>query len=158
MTSWTPAASAALPTAVATRPISVSGVPSSRMNAVDRYSGVAPDMARSLTVPLTARSPIDPPGKNIGLTTNESVENASRAPPVSPAPTHRRVAQLGVGGAAERRQEQVLDELAGHRPAASVPHHDGRGVPQRQRADPALEVQVAHRAASGVVLTSSSRR
>ena len=125
--------------------MSVSAVPSARMNAVERYSGVAPDIARSLTVPLTARSPIEPPGKNIGLTTNESVENASRAPP-SPARQHRRVAELGVRRAAERRQEQLLDQLARHRPAAAVPHHDRRGVPQRQRADPALEVQVvAHR-------------
>src|SRR6185437_13116898 len=46
----------------------------------DRNSGVAPDIARSLTVPLTARSPIEPPGKNGGLTTKESVENASRRP------------------------------------------------------------------------------
>src|SRR5512144_2471597 len=38
-------------------------------------------MARSLTVPFTARSPMEPPGKNIGRTTNESVEKASRAPP-----------------------------------------------------------------------------
>ena len=37
-------------------------------------------MARSLTVPLTARSPIVPPGKNSGCTTNESVEKASRTP------------------------------------------------------------------------------
>jgi hypothetical protein len=29
----------------------------------------APDTARSLTVPLTASSPIDPPGKRSGLTT-----------------------------------------------------------------------------------------
>ena len=57
--------------------------PPARMNAVDSASGVAPDIARSLTVPLTARSPIDPPGKNIGLTTYESVEKASRTPPTS---------------------------------------------------------------------------
>ncbi len=44
----------------------------------ERYSGVAPLMARSLTVPLTARSPMLPPGKNSGRTTKESVENASR--------------------------------------------------------------------------------
>src|SRR5690349_14526312 len=63
------------------RPRSASPVPSSKMNAVDRNIGVAPDIARSLTVPLTARSPIEPPGKNGGLTTNESVENASLVPP-----------------------------------------------------------------------------
>ena len=54
------------------------------MNAVERNNGVAPDIARSLIVPLTARSPIDPPGKNIGLTTKESVEKASRAPSTRP--------------------------------------------------------------------------
>ena len=36
-------------------------------------------MARSLTVPLTASSPMFPPGKNNGVTTNESVVNAMRA-------------------------------------------------------------------------------
>ena len=36
-------------------------------------SGRAPATARSLTVPLTASSPIEPPGKRSGLTTNESV-------------------------------------------------------------------------------------
>ena len=31
--------------------------------------GLAPATARSFTVPLTASSPIDPPGKRIGRTT-----------------------------------------------------------------------------------------
>ena len=35
---------------------------------------MAPDIATSLTVPFTASSPISPPGKKIGSTTNESVE------------------------------------------------------------------------------------
>ena len=48
---------------------SATGKPSSRMKPADRYSGVAPDTARSLTVPLTARSPMSPPGKNSGETT-----------------------------------------------------------------------------------------
>src|SRR5664279_2029465 len=78
VTRRTPATVAACPIAVAMRLMSASAVPSSRMNAVDRYSGRAPDMARSFTVPLTARSPMVPPGKNIGFTTKESVENASR--------------------------------------------------------------------------------
>ena len=39
-----------------------------------------PSTARSLTVPCTARWPIDPPGKRRGCTTNESVVNASRSP------------------------------------------------------------------------------
>ena len=58
---------------------SASGSPSSRMNASDRQSGRAPPTARSLTVPLTASSPMSPPGKKIGVTTYESVVNASRA-------------------------------------------------------------------------------
>src|SRR5208283_6006200 len=37
-------------------------------------------MARSLTVPLTARSPMSPPGKISGRTTKESVVKASRDP------------------------------------------------------------------------------
>ena len=43
----------------------------------------APSTARSLTVPCTARWPIEPPGKRSGCTTKESVLNASRSPPGS---------------------------------------------------------------------------
>ena len=50
------------------------------MKPADRYSGRAPHIARSFTVPFTARSPMSPPGKNSGETTNESVVNARRAP------------------------------------------------------------------------------
>ena len=49
------------------------------MNASDSASGRAPPTARSLTVPLTASSPMSPPGKKIGVTTYESVVKASRA-------------------------------------------------------------------------------
>jgi hypothetical protein len=49
------------------------------MSAADSHSGRAPTIARSLTVPLTASSPIEPPGKRIGCTTNASVVNARRA-------------------------------------------------------------------------------
>ena len=52
--------------------------PSSRISARLSASGRAPAIARSLTVPLTARSPIEPPGKRSGLTTNESVVSARR--------------------------------------------------------------------------------
>src|SRR5215218_4697235 len=52
------------------------------MNAVDITIGLAPAIARSLTVPLTARSPIVPPGNTIGLTTKESVEKARRVFPM----------------------------------------------------------------------------
>ena len=43
-------------------------------------------MARSLTVPLTASSPIEPPGKRIGLTTKESVVSARSSPSMTTAP------------------------------------------------------------------------
>ena len=46
------------------------------MNAAEMPSGVAPPTARSLMVPLTASSPMSPPGKKSGLTTNESVVTA----------------------------------------------------------------------------------
>ena len=49
-------------------------------------SGRAPATARSLTVPLTASSPIEPPGKRIGLTTKLSVVSASPAPSIATAP------------------------------------------------------------------------
>src|SRR3954447_13360835 len=65
----------------ATRPTTVSSVPSSRTNPQLRWDGTAPLMARSFTVPFTARWPIEPPGKNSGWTTKVSVEKASRAPP-----------------------------------------------------------------------------
>ena len=45
------------------------GRPSSRMKPALRYSGRAPHIARSLTVPFTASVPMSPPGKNSGRTT-----------------------------------------------------------------------------------------
>ena len=50
--------------------------PSSRTSESVSASGRAPATARSLTVPLTASSPIEPPGKRIGLTTKLSVVSA----------------------------------------------------------------------------------
>ena len=50
------------------------------MNAAARYRGRAPLIARSFTVPLIAKRPMSPPGKNIGVTTKESVVNANREP------------------------------------------------------------------------------
>ena len=52
---------------------SASGKPSSRMKPAARYSGTAPDIATSLTVPCTDRQPMSPPGKNSGETTWLSV-------------------------------------------------------------------------------------
>ena len=59
---------------------SATGKPSSRTKAADSASGRAPMTATSLTVPWTARCPIDPPGKRSGLTTKESVLKISRSP------------------------------------------------------------------------------
>ena len=52
------------------------------MNPALKYFGLAPHMARSLTVPLMARVPIVPPGKMSGRTTYESVVKASVLPSV----------------------------------------------------------------------------
>ncbi len=62
---------------------SATGKPSSRMKLADSHSGRAPLTARSFTVPLTARSPMSPPGKNSGETTNESVVIAIRSLPTA---------------------------------------------------------------------------
>ena len=51
--------------------------PSSTIMPQDRYLGIAPETARSFTVPHTESFPMSPPGKNKGLTTNESVVYAS---------------------------------------------------------------------------------
>ena len=52
---------------------SASGKPSSRTKPTERYSGLAPAMATSLTVPWTERLPMSPPGKNSGEMTCPSV-------------------------------------------------------------------------------------
>ena len=84
-------------------------------------SGRAPETARSLTVPLTARSPIEPPGKRSGLTTNESVVIASSAPStLDRAGVAHRLERV----AAERRHEQALDHALGRLAAGAVGHGD----------------------------------
>ena len=60
--------------------------PSSRIIDTVSASGRAPAIARSLTVPLTASSPIEPPGKRSGLTTKLSEVIASRVPLTVTAP------------------------------------------------------------------------
>ena len=52
------------------------------MNPALKKSGWAPPIARSFTVPWTARDPMSPPRKNNGLTTKESVVNAILDPPI----------------------------------------------------------------------------
>src|SRR4051812_1315062 len=63
VTTVTPAASAAAAIAATSKRRSSEDRPSSRISARLRASGRAPAIARSLTVPLTASSPIEPPGK-----------------------------------------------------------------------------------------------
>src|SRR5919204_4096211 len=79
-TTATPAARAAAPIDAATRRRSAIAKPSSTTKPAVRWSGRAPATARSLTVPFTASSPMSPPGKKSGLTTNESVVTARRVP------------------------------------------------------------------------------
>ena len=50
------------------------------MNPTLKKRGLAPHIARSLTVPHTAIFPMSPPGKNTGFTTKESVVKAIRPP------------------------------------------------------------------------------
>ena len=63
VTSDTPASAHAARIEATIRFRSRIGSPSSRMKAAERYSGVAPPTARSLTVPCTAKRPMSPPGK-----------------------------------------------------------------------------------------------
>src|SRR5215217_74704 len=83
VTTCTPAACAAAAIAsTSARSTSLSS-PSSSTRARLSASGRAPATARSLTVPLTASSPIDPPGKRSGLTTKLSVVTSTS--PAAPA-------------------------------------------------------------------------
>ena len=65
----TPAATAARAICRAISARSPIGNPSSMMKPAVRECGRPPLIARSFTVPLTARSPIEPPGKKSGRTT-----------------------------------------------------------------------------------------
>ena len=99
------------------------GPPRGRARAVSA-SGRAPAMARSLTVPLTASSPIEPPGKRSGLTTKLSVVSASsrrRRPHVAARRRARPSASLR-----ERRDEQALDQRLRRLAAGAVGHRDLR--------------------------------
>jgi len=58
-------------------------MPASRTKLTTSANGRAPETARSFTVPLTANSPIEPPGNRSGLTTKLSVVKASRTPSTS---------------------------------------------------------------------------
>src|SRR5450830_944080 len=99
VTSATPACSAAALIDETTRQSVSIASPSSRMKPALRYSGRAPHMARSFTVPLTASVPMSPPGKNSGRTTYESVVNASRLPPTSTRAPSCRAPRAGFANA-----------------------------------------------------------
>ena len=80
VTSATPASRATSAIEAQMRRRSSMGKPSSKMNPQLRYSGRAPLVATSFTVPHTAKRPMSPPGKKWGVTTKLSVENAKRSP------------------------------------------------------------------------------
>ena len=84
------------------------GNPSSSTKAAERPRGRAPIMARSLTVPCTARWPAEPPGNRSGLTTKESVLKASRSPPGRVRTAASVLGRRGVVG--EGRQEHGVEQ------------------------------------------------
>ncbi len=65
----TPARRAAAAIASTSARSTSAGSPASRMNDAISAIARAPETARSLTVPFTASSPIEPPGKRSGRTT-----------------------------------------------------------------------------------------
>ena len=70
---------------------------------------------------IDGEGPDVPTGKKSGLTTYESVVNASRAPPTS---KHGLVVQPVEIGIPERGQKVPRDEIGGHLAAASMPEQD----------------------------------
>ena len=123
------------------------GPPRARARASARAAGRRPT-ARSLTVPLTASSPIEPPGKRIGLTTKLSVVSARpvRRPPRRRSSSH-----------AEGRREQPLDERLRRLAAGAVGHRDLLvAEAQRLRADPLDQLEGACASVGGHT-TSRSR-
>ena len=82
-------------------------------------------------MPLTASAPMSPPGKNSGCTTYESVVNARR-----PAGgfEHGAVVPRVQARVAERRHEQLLDQLVHQLAAAAVREQHVRILCDRQRA------------------------
>ena len=69
VTTGTAAAAAAAAMSATTSRRTSTGRPSSRTKAAESATGRAPIIARSLTVPCTARCPTEPPGKRKGFTT-----------------------------------------------------------------------------------------
>ena len=98
--------------------------PASRMKVTTSASALAPETARSFTVPLTASSPIEPPGKRSGLTTKLSVVMATRAPLRFEVSGVAQAAR--VEAAEEQRREQPFDQPAAGFAAGAVRHLDLR--------------------------------
>ena len=117
----TPAAAAARAIDAAMRRRSATANPSSTTKPAESATGCAPATARSLTVPLTASSPMSPPGKKIGLTTYESVVKASRRPVQV---EHCRVTERREQRIAELLQEQAFDERPRRLAAPAVGERD----------------------------------
>jgi hypothetical protein len=76
-TIFTPHLAAVSPIAATISSSSLKGSPSSIIKPQLKYSGIAPLAAKSFTVPQIASFPILPPLKKTGLTTKESVVNAT---------------------------------------------------------------------------------
>ena len=77
-------------------------------------------MARSLTVPYTASLPMSPPGKNSGLTTNESVVKAIRWPLISSTALSCGAWAVPSPQPLEAGQQQPFDQAPHHAAATSV--------------------------------------
>ena len=147
-------ATASTPRAAARRP----GPPRARARASARAAG-RPTTARSLTVPLTASSPIEPPGKRSGVTTKLSVVTASAASPsVSVAGVGRASPAARCRSAGRSRPSiSACDGLA----ARAVRHRDLLVAQPRAlgaRAGRSRAMRCSARAGAHRALTASRRR
>ena len=95
--------------------------PSSRTKAADRASGRAPSMARSLTVPCTARWPTEPPGKR---TADDVGVRAERQSLPRGQGDGGGVGLLGARIVGEGRQEHRREQRGGRLPAGAVGQRD----------------------------------
>jgi hypothetical protein len=117
VTTVTPAARAAAAISPATRSRSAIGNPSSMINPTLRYWGSAPHMARSLTVPLTARSPMLPPGEKDGV---NHIAVGGKGQALAADGQHSAVIELGKNRIVEQGQQEVLGELVRNLAAAAM--------------------------------------
>ena len=92
----TPAFRAAIAIASISLSSVLEGSPASRMSVAIKATGRAADTARSFSVPFTASSPIEPPGKRSGFTTNPSALVAIRVPPIESAAASENACSTGL--------------------------------------------------------------